>query len=411
MLSNRIFSLFALVLLAVLPLSAADKVVITITNPATIERKGEMVEINVEQIVAKIGNEFVISDGVNEIPYQVTYDKKLIFQTDIPAKGKQVYTLTKGTPKTVEPRVMGRLFTERGDEFGWENDRVAYRIYGHGGAVGYDLFNKKTSRLMLNYWYASEQDKDMRAIIKKLSDRGFKDLSDQVYNAFCYHIDHGDGMDCYTVGPTLGAGASALLDSEGKLVMPYCYKTYEIVDNGPLRFTAILTYPPVSVDGKEVKEKRIVSLDAGSNFNRVTVSYNDAQPNQNMVSGVVVHKQNPDAYVYSQNEGYIGYEDLGDANTYGPKYREELAKQMGKIFVGTVYPSAPSEVGFVARESGIATGHVLATSLVPDRGYTYYFGSAWDQNAALGITSLDDWKATLQHKSATLRQPLRIKIR
>ena len=25
-----------------------------------------------------------------------------------------------------------------------------------------------------------------------------------------YHVDHGNGMDCYAVGPTLGGGTAAL---------------------------------------------------------------------------------------------------------------------------------------------------------------------------------------------------------
>ena len=53
--------------------------------------------------------------------------------------------------------------------------------------------------------------------------------------AISYHIDHGNGMDCYAVGPTLGGGTAALMP-DSAIVYPYCYKDYEILDNGPLRF-------------------------------------------------------------------------------------------------------------------------------------------------------------------------------
>ena len=61
-------------------------------------------------------------------------------------------------------------------------------------------------------------------------------------------------MDCYTVGPTLGGGANALLNADGSLFMPLCYKTFKILDQGPLRFTVELTYPERDYDGQKVTE-------------------------------------------------------------------------------------------------------------------------------------------------------------
>ena len=255
--------------------NAADKVTITLTNTLSTPRT-EMVETKLADVQRKLNattNIIITDPNGQEIPSQATHDGKLIFQAGVPAKGKAVYYATKGTPQKYAAKVAGRLFTERQDEFGWENDKVAYRIYGHGGAVGYDLFNKNTSDLMLDYWYASEQNQDMRRVIKDLGKRGYKDLADQVYNAYCYHINHGKGMDCYTVGPTLGGGANALMEANGNLLMPSCYKSYKILDQGPLRFTVELTYPERQLNGAKVIEKRVITLDAGSHFNRVAVTY------------------------------------------------------------------------------------------------------------------------------------------
>jgi hypothetical protein len=66
--------------------------------------------------------------------------------------------------------------------------------------------------------YAGELDKDMAAAMRKLRQRGENDLADDVYNAISYHVDHGNGMDCYKVGPTLGAGTNALLADGGKTI-------------------------------------------------------------------------------------------------------------------------------------------------------------------------------------------------
>lgn len=406
--------LLCLAAMTAMALQAAEKVKITVSNPIHGARM-EMVEVDITTLKKKTGiqdNGIVVIDADGkEIPSQITYDGKLIFQAGVGSKGKSVYYAQQGTPKQYETRVKGRLFIERQDEFGWENDCVAYRVYGHGGAVGYDLFNKSTSDLMLDYWYASEQNQEMRSVSKQLHDRGYHDLADQVYNAFCYHIDHGKGMDCYTVGPTLGGGANALLNEDGSLFMPKCYKTFEILDQGPLRFTVRFTYPEQNFNREKIVETRIISLDAGSHFNRVAISYRGLTKPYNMVAGTVVHKSNPSAYIISNENGYLGYEDLGDASVYNEKYRNELSKQMGKIYIGLLFPEKSISMSYQQRENGIAAGHILASMLYkPNTTYTYYFGSGWDKNPNTNLNSLTDWEAYLNKAAQWVRQPLKVKL-
>lgn len=411
---------FVLAALSVLLANAQQKVTVTVSNPTKSARM-EMVEVDASAMLKKLGvasveelkGAVVVTDADGrEVPSQLTWDGKLIFQVGVGGKGKSIYYVQKGTPQRYEVKAKGRLFTERQDEFGWENDRVAYRVYGHGGAVGYDLFNKSTSELMLDYWYASEQNQEMRSVSKQLRDRGYGDLADQVYNAFCYHIDHGKGMDCYTVGPTLGGGANALLNADGSLFMPKCYKKFEILDQGPLRFTVRFTYPEQDFGGEKVTETRVISLDAGSHFNRVSVSYAGLTKPVQMASGTVVHKSNPSAYVLSQECGYLGYEDLGDASVYNAKYKEELAKQMGKIYIGLLYPDKTIRTTYQARENSLATGHILAiTTLQPAASYTYYFGSGWDKNPATGFSDLTAWEAFLSQSAEEVRSPLKVRVK
>ncbi|MBQ0023914.1 MAG: DUF4861 family protein [Prevotellaceae bacterium] len=407
--------LFAAAMLLAAMASAADKVTLTISNTLSCARAGEMVEVPFDAVQKKLNgaNTVVVTDADgNEMASQLTHDGKLIFQASVGAKGKSIYYVQAGTPKQYDKKAFGRLFTERGDEFGWENDRVAYRVYGHGAAVGYDLFNKNTSELMLNYWYASEQNQEMRSVSKQLHDRGYHDLADQVYNAFCYHINHGKGMDCYTVGPTLGGGADALLRADGSLCMPQCYQKYEILDDGPLRFCVKMTYPENNYEGKKVVETRIITLDAGSHFNRAVVTFSGLESEADIASGVVIHKDNPSAYVLNRDAGYIGYEDLGDASVYGKNYREELAKQMGKIYVGTVYASKLKSVSVNNQENGIAAGHALATaSIAPHTSFTYYFGTGWSGNVSNGFTTLTEWEACLDRKAKEVKNPLKITIK
>lgn len=408
---NILFTIFAA---CGLMATAEERVTITVANTLSSARV-EIVEADLAKVQHKLNakeNIIVTDADGKEIPSQMTYDGKLIFQAGVGGKAKSVYYAKAGSPQTYETRAKGRLFTERGDEFGWENDRVAYRIYGHGGAVGYDLFNKSTSELMLDYWYASEQNQEMRSINKQLHDRGYHDLADQVYNAFCYHINHGKGMDCYTVGPTLGGGANALLNADGSLFMPKCYKTYEILDKGPLRFTVRLTYPEAEYNGQKVTESRVITLDAGSQFNRVAVSYAGLAKPAAMAAGTVVHKSNPTAYVLCQENGYIGYEDLGDASVYNTKYRDELAKEMGHIYIGLLFPDKAVATTFQARENGIATGHIIGKATYkPNTSYVYYFGSGWDKNAETGFNNLTAWEAHLSKEAKAVRNPMKVTVK
>ena len=404
------------VLLIAGTMNAAKQVTVTVSNPIKTARF-EMVEVDLNAIRQKLG--VTASDGLivadandREIPSQQTWDGKLIFRVGVAGKSKSIYRVKEGISHKYEVKAKGRLFTERQDEFGWENDRVAYRVYGHGGAVGYDIFNKSTPRLMLDYWYASEQNQEMRSVSKQLHERGYHDLADQVYNAFCYHIDHGKGMDCYTVGPTLGGGANALVGADGKLFMPQCYKTFEILDQGPLRFTVRFTYPTQQFDGQQVTEQRIISLDAGSHFNRVCITYQGLNLPAKMAMGIVVHKNNPTAYILSPENGYMGYEDLGDASVYNAKYKDELARKMGKIYIGVLYPDRAVNTTYQQRENGIAAGHIVGiATLKSSTPYVYYFGSGWDKNPNTSFHSLTDWEACLSQSASCVRNPLKITLK
>ena len=60
-------------------------------------------------------------------------DDTLVFQADLPAKATVRYRLTLGEVKRYgkeDFRVYGRFVRERFDDFAWENDRVAFRMYG-----------------------------------------------------------------------------------------------------------------------------------------------------------------------------------------------------------------------------------------------------------------------------------------
>ena len=402
-------------------LYAADRVTITVANSLPTPRSTELAEVDASLIQARLDGitTFFITDADGkEVPSQITYDGKLIFPVGVPAKGKSIYYAQKGQPSVYEPKVFGRQFPERVDDMAWENDKVAFRCYGPAlqrsgeRAWGYDVWNKRTSRLIVEARYASELDPDMQRAIQKLRNIGQGNLADDLYNAISYHVDHGNGMDCYKVGSTLGCGTAALYVNE-RIKYPRCYTTYEILDRGPLRFTVKLAYGTENIDGMAVFETRIISLDAGSHLNKAVISYSGLKQETPLAVGIVVHNENPNAYVQNNTGGYMCYEDLGDPNQYKEKYRAKQNADFGHIYVGTVFPQTMHEMKYQS-ENGLpgAYGHILAISSVNNASpFTYYFGSAWDRNEETGIFSLTDWEAYLSNFVRQVRNPLKVTIK
>ncbi len=413
--------LLAAAVLLALTAGAADKVTVSVRNTLNTARSGETVEVDMKQVKTRLdGAETVVvtdADG-REIPSQVTYDGKLIFQAGVAAKGKSVYYVSAGQPSRYDAKVYGRQFPERVDDIAWENDRVAFRCYGPAlqrsgeRAWGYDIWNKRTSKLVVEDRYAGELDPDIQKAVAKLRKMGKGDIADDVYNAVSYHVDHGNGMDCYKVGPTLGCGTNALM-CDGQIVYPRCYKSYEILDKGPIRFTVKLVYGEETVGDMKVTETRVLSLDAGSQLNKVTVSYAGLTGETPLAVGIVVHNENPNAYVLSPVNGYMGYEDLGDPNQYKEKYRATQNKDFGKIYVGTVCAGKLDGMRF-KEENGLpgATGHILSLSHLDSKSsFTYYFGTGWSRNDETQFKSLTDWESYLSAFSSHVKTPLKVTVK
>jgi len=419
---KKFLSILAACLLA-MTAQAADVVKVTVQNSLSTVRDGEMVEIPLVQVQKKLGNatDVIVTDADGrEVPSQVTWDGKLIFQAYVGAKSKVTYFVKAGQPQHYRPRVFGRQFPERVDDMAWENDRVAFRCYGPAlqksgeRAWGYDIWNKRTDHLVVNARYANELDAEVSSVCNKLRKMGENDLADDLYNAVSYHVDHGNGMDCYKVGPTLGAGTAALLSNEGKdIVYPHCYKEFEILDRGPLRFSVKLIYNEETTEGQTYTETRVISLDAGSQMNKAVVTYEGLTQPLPLAVGIIVHNENPTAFVFNEQAGYMGYEDLGDPNQYKPKYREKQNQDFGKIYVGAVYTQKTKGMEYrEGKDLPGACGHILGiTDYKPESQFTYYFGTGWSRNPATSFQSLTDWEAYLSRFAQQVKSPLKVTLK
>ena len=406
---NKSKSFYALVLgLMLAPFSAdAGNVTVTVANASDVQRQ-ELVEVPADDVYARLGirkgGQFIVKNALGQqVPFQVTFDGKLLIDASVRPNGTADFIITPGTPKAMKTYVCGKQYPERVDDIAWENDRTAYRVYGPAlqrtgeKAYGIDVWLKNTPDLEVEKRYDTELSN--HAKIEELKKAGKNAEAIEMQQETTYHFDHGYGLDCYKVGPTLGCGTPALMDGN-EIIMPYCYKTYKILDNGPLRFTVQLDYNPFAIgEDKNVVEHRIISCDKGSNFNKMTVWYEGLTKPCDMVAGVVLHSEDTKSVLYGEN--YVLYADPTD----------NPAKQNFQIYVGVLFPNgvkATKDIMYETPTNGNAGHGVGIITYQPGERYTYYFGSAWSKN---DVRTLNEWKLRSEETLNALHAPLKVTVK
>ena len=401
----KLLNIIALCLLATS--AGAQNVKIIVSNDEKVQRQ-EVVEVCAKQLYQKMGISYgspvIVKNALGQqVGYQLTHDSLLLVDASVRPCGTAEFSVEKGTPRQPKVYVTGRQYPERVDDIAWENDRTAYRIYGPAlqrnkeRAFGVDVWVKNTPDLVVNKRYAIELLN--HPSIEALKSAGKTQEALDMEEATTYHFDHGYGLDCYKVGPTLGGGAPALMDN-GELVLPYCYRDYQILDNGPLRFTVRVDYNPTSIGkDKNIVEHRIISLDKGSNFNRCTVWYDGLTQKRDLAAGIVVHPEDTETMHLASNMAL--YADPTDNPT----------KQNFQIFVGLLFPEGIDYTRYLYteqdRQNGNA-GHVIGVkSYTPGTRFTYYFGSAWSKN---DVRTFDEWKLRSEQTLDALQTPMKVSL-
>lgn len=387
--------------------SAMAQVKIIVNNDEKVQRQ-EVVGVCAKNLYGKMGIAYgspvIVRNALGQqVDYQLTHDSLLLVDASVRPCGKAEFTVEQGTPRQPKVYVTGRHYPERVDDIAWENDRTAYRIYGPAlqrnkeRAFGVDVWVKNTPDLEVEKRYATELAN--HAAIETLKSEGKTQEALDMEEATTYHFDHGYGLDCYKVGPTLGGGAPALMDN-GQLVLPYCYKDYQILDNGPLRFTVRVDYNPTAIGkDKNVVEHRIISLDKGSNYNRCTVWYDGLTQKRDLAAGVVVHLEELENIVLTSNMAL--YADPTDNPT----------KHNFQIYVGVIFPEGIDYTRFLSTDQDIQNGNpghlVGVKENTLGQPFTYYFGSAWSKN---DVRTFDEWKLRSEQTLDALHSPLKASI-
>ncbi|MGE7774121.1 glycoside hydrolase family 88 protein [Chitinophaga sp. NPDC101104] len=303
-----------------------------------------------------------------EVAYQLITEGgkqpvKILVDAPLAPGGRAVLTFAEGVPAPVEPKTYGRYIAERLDDYAWENDRVAFRMYGRAlesqpkhNAYGVDFWNKRTEKMIVNSWYKRTN----------------------------YHKDEGEGLDGYSVGFTLGAGGIAPYTKDS-IWYSRNYTGHRMLDSGALRTTFELQYEPWNADGKQVSVVKRVSIDAHSQLSRMEITYTAP-----LTAAVGIVKRNaPGTEYFGEQDGVMGY--------WEPASPKDGTTGIGVVMVTPV------------KEMAMEKGHLL--SIVPTaegNKVVYYTGGAWDK-AGL-ITNSGEWFNYLRQEAQKLRKPVQVRI-
>jgi len=364
--------------------AAAPGAVVTVKNPLDLARPSETIVLSGAAIrkampVEDLRTVHVTDDAsgkeVLAQPIDMNDDgvfDEVVFQADLAAGATRTFTLSAG-PRQIytkdQFKAYGRFVRERRDDFAWENDRVAHRMYGKAletwaqeplTSSAVDVWFKRTRRLVANEWYMVDD----------------------------YHRDLGDGADLYSAGRTRGCGGNGIWDA-GKLYTSSNFVDSKVLANGPIRVMFELTYPAFDAAGSRVTEIKRITLDAGHHLNRFESRYAGAPAAPKLQAAGI--KKAPASQV-AQDKAH------GVLRTWEP------VKADGSNFGCGVIVDPAHLTEFVE-----ADGNVLAVTTMPaGSDVTYYAGSGWDRGG--DFKTVDDWDRYLAQAAQRIRTPPAVTI-
>lgn len=352
------------------------------------------------------------------IPANEHVPTSVLFQSGFLPGQSRRFLVVAGIERDQQPppqlTAFGRFLPERLDDLAWENDRIAYRVYGPAllaapgetGGSGIDVWCKKVRTPVIDAWY----------------------------KAGTYDEDQGGGGDFYQVGLTRGCGGDGILVN-GRILAATDFATWTVRAAGPVRFIAELQYPPwkahlrqqvqtninlalsgddltnevlVAEFNRHVKEltdkedaaeaaapvygqSKTIMLDRGDNLNRITSNF--TAPSSDPFPFVIGIAKRP-------GDG----EMTKDAGAGWLAYTEPEAKPNGRIHCALVVPRV---FNFSLTE---VDGHYAVEMPVgPGQAATYYAGAGWSKG--LDFPDHKAWTDYVRRFAARVASPLKVEIR
>ena len=381
---NPFFKTSAVVACVVFPvISQGARLEVSATNKLPLARVSQTIELSAADLAplqAKTLNLIHVQDSAGKELVCQALDTNgdelrafdaVIFQADFAAGETKTFTLSVGA-KQVYPKeqykAFGRFVRERFDDFAWENDIIAHRMYGQAletwkgeplTSSTIDIWSKRTPRMVINDWYLTDD----------------------------YHADHGEGADFYSAGPSRGCGGSGLW-AGGKLWVSKNFINSNVLANGPIRVLFELNYAPFPVAAGEVAESKRISLDAGQQFNRIECRYTSAQPTALTVAAGL-KKVAGEKVEVNAGQGWLAkWERLG-----------KTAGNQGLAVIAT-----PGAFGQHVEDP---LNQLVLFKPASNNIATYWAGFCWDK--AGRITDADAWTRHVGEFAQALASPLEIK--
>ncbi len=361
---------------------AADVASVAIVNPLPEPRRQETIALSLADVARAVPalapDRLLVVDtaGATVLSQLVDLDgdktpDQLVFQVDLAARETRTVRLRAGERKPAaagEYRVYGRFVRERLDDFAWENDWVAHRVYGPALETapkdalissGIDVWVKRVRRLVVNDWYLTDN----------------------------YHQDHGDGLDAYKVGPSRGCGGEGIW-AGGKLAVSRNFSTSRVLASGPLRLVFELDYPAWQAGGARVTETKRVILDAGSLFNQVRSTFSGGAA-LSVAIGIAKHPGSTIDF---------------DASSAWMRAWEPLNE--GKD--GNLGCAIVLRPGASVTQQQTETDQLLVLPVQGGTAAEYSLGTAWDRGGR--VRGLDDWIREVESQSRRLATPVDVTI-
>jgi hypothetical protein len=361
----------------------APELSVAVANPSAVARPHETVVVSAAQI-AKAAPGFDIKKaqvfdarGKEVLSQLVDEDgddnvDALVFQVDLSGKESKKLKLLAGERHPAaasEFRAYGRFVRERHDDFAWENDLVAHRMYGPDletckkeplVSSGVDVWVKRVPKLVVNEWYMTDD----------------------------YHQDRGEGADFYGVGKSRGGGGLGIWTS-GKLAVSRNFTHSRVLANGPVRLIFELTYAPWEAGGKSVSETKRVVLDAGSPFNRFESTFSGQFAG--LSAGIGISKHAGAALNAEANKGVMRvWEPLEGGKS-------------GNLGLAIVLPP-----GAQGRAESTESDYILVTPIPSNGRLVYHMGTAWDRSGV--VVDGAAWNKEVQSWAARWANPVKVSL-
>ncbi|MFY0626989.1 MAG: DUF4861 family protein [Reichenbachiella sp.] len=362
-----------------------------VINTLDLDRENETVRIpkawidlNKDEILENIG--VLDENGTLQLLQYVDEDQNgskdaILFQPKVLANSQSSYSLKKLMEQEENPSSQNECFSrfvpERTDDYTWENDKVAFRMFGPvaqkmkeegiaGGTLtsGIDCWLKRVEYPIINKWYKEHES-----------------------NPGAYHEDTGEGFDNFHVGVSRGCGGIAVL-RDGAYFTSKNFTSYQTTDNGYIRTAFELDYAPWPVgDDQMIKSLKKISLDKGSQLSRIEVAVEGVDV---ISAGLTLH----------ENDGEVNVDSLGGWISYWQPH--------GDNFLGMAIIASPGTfLGYdkvVTEQPDLS--HAYMHLAVKDGESIYYSGFFWMKSRQ--FEGRKEWEAYLSKYAKQLANPLTI---